>query len=274
MEKDKIGLALITCDRLNFFKKSLNSAIKAIQSIENSEFVIINDGEEKISTDWPNVIQTKVKEGVGKSKNLAFQFLIEKGCNHIFLMEDDVEIINKEVFDLYIKTSKNTGIKHLNFGLHGNHNLDYNRRPIIRKTVNYTDGTKIDLFPNVLGAFSYYHIDTLKDCGLMDENFYNALEHVDHTYHIIKKGYHPPFRWFADAHGSQAFLKDIVEDHKDSKIRSQEDFQNNFMKNLNYFIEKNKFSVVNNYGPQEKFYNIQEVLDSLKEIHKNHANKQ
>lgn len=273
MQKNKIGLALITCDRLNFFNKSSVSAIEAITSIENAEFVIVDDGEQKVSTNWKNVIHTKGREGVGKSKNLGLQFLIEKECEHIFLMEDDIEIVNKEVFDLYVKTSKNTGIKHLNFGLHGNHNLDYNRIPLIRKTINYTDGTKVDLFPNVLGAFSYYHIDTLKECGLMDEKFYNALEHVDHTYHIIKKGYHPPFRWFADAHNSKSHLKDIIEDHKESKIRTQEDFQKNFMNNLNYFIQKNNFSVVNNYGPQEKFYNIQEVLDNLKEIHKNHADK-
>mgnify|MGYP000394719400 CR=1 FL=1 len=78
-------------------------------------------------------------------------------------------------------------------------NLDQFGVSTIRKTVKYPNtDISIDLYPNVLGAFSYYHIDTLKDAGLMDESFYNALEHVDQTYQIIKKGYHPPFRWFAD----------------------------------------------------------------------------
>jgi hypothetical protein len=273
MEKNKIGLALITCDRLNFFEKSFKSAYSSISEFKNSEFIVINDGKEKIQKDNCNIVSTKGNEGVGKSKNIGLKYLIEKECEHIFLMEDDIEIIDSKVFELYINACEKTGIKHFNYALHGNHNLDYNRKPILRKTINYTDGIKVDLYPNVLGAFSYYHIDTLKKCGVMDESFYNALEHVDHTYHIIKEGYHPPFRWFADVHNSKNYLKDIVEDHKESKIRSEEDYHNNFLKNLNIFIEKNKFSVVNNYGPQEKFYNIQEVLDSLKEIHKNHAKK-
>ena len=82
--------------------------------------------------------------------------------------------------------------------------LNHLNQPNILKTINYPNtDVSIDLYPNVLGAFSYYHIDVLKDVGLMDENFYNAMEHVDHTYQIIKKGYNPPFRYFVDVNGSE-----------------------------------------------------------------------
>ena len=264
----KIGLGLITCDRPDFFKKSCDSIYK-LDCIK----VVVDDGESKVSTLLDKIDTDHPKSGVGKAKNKALEFLINQECEYIFLMEDDIEILDEKIFELYINASKSTGIKHFNFGLHGNHNLDYLGRPNVRKTINYPDSLKINLYPNVLGAFSYYHIDVLKDVGLMDENFYNALEHVDHTYQIIKKFYHPPFRWFADVEGSQIYLKDIVPDHQQSKIRNEENFMKTFQTALDFFIKKNNFSVVHGYGPTEKLYSEEDVLNSLKEIWKIHHKK-
>lgn len=269
MEKNQnsIGCALITCDRVDFFKKSYRSLLNACQKL-NIDHVVVNDGLENVDVKTDFLIKTGSKKGVAVAKNLALKFFLDQKVQHIFLMEDDIEILDKNVFELYINAQESTGIKHFNFGLHGNHNLDYLGRPNIRRTINYPNNTRINLYPNLLGAFSYYHIDTLKDVGLMDESFYNALEHVDHTYQIIKKGYHPHFRWFADVEGSRAYLKDIVPDHQQSKIRNEEDFQQNFKKALDTFISKNGFSVVQGYGPQEKLYSESECLENLKEIWK------
>lgn len=264
----KIGLGLITCDRPEFFKKSSNSLFK-LDCIK----IVVDDGENKVETILDKKNTDKPKSGVGKAKNQALKYLLEQECEHIFLMEDDIEITDEKVFDLYINASEATGIKHFNYALHGNHNLDYLGRPNIRKTINYPNNTRISLYPNVLGAFSYYHKDVLNKVGLLDENFYNALEHVDHTYQIIKEGFHPPFRWFADVENSSLYLKDIVPDHQQSKIRSDQDFQNTFKKGLDFFIEKNKFSVVQGYGPSESVYTEKDVLDSLKNIWKHHHQK-
>jgi GT2 family glycosyltransferase len=268
MQKDKIGVGLITCDRPDFFKKSLAS----LKNNYDLTIVVVDDGLNAVIDETCEVsgIKTTGKIGVGASKNKALKFLIEAECEHIFLMEDDIEITNSEVFNFYIKTAKETGVKHLNFALHGNHNLDLARNPIKRKIINYPSSAKIALYPNILGAFSYYHIDVLNSMGLMDEQFYNALEHVDHTYQIIKAGYHPPFRWFADIEGSENYLKDVVPDHQESKIRSQEDFMKNFMKNHERFMKKNGFSVLAGIGTPENEYTEEQVIESLKNIWKSH----
>lgn len=273
MEKNlnNVGCAIITCDRLDFFKKSYDSLLACKEL--GIQHLVVNDGNEKIPIKVETLIETGGKKGVAVAKNLALKFFLEQKVEHIFLMEDDIEILDKNIFELYINAQDSTGIKHFNFGLHGNHNLDYLGRPNIRRTINYPNNTKINLYPNLLGAFSYYHIDTLKDVGLMDESFYNALEHVDHTYQIIKKGYHPLFRWFADVEGSRACLKDIVPDHQQSKIRNEADFQQTFKKALDIFISKNGFSVVQGYGPQEKIYSESECLENLKEIWKIYQKK-
>lgn len=266
IKSENIGIGLITCDRPDFFKISS-------KSIEEIDFVkiVVDDGEHKVSTSLKKEDTKQPKSGVAVAKNIALKYLINQKCEHIFLMEDDIEIINPEVFQIYIKASKTTGIKHFNYALHGNHNLDRFGNPVVRKTIKYPNSMiSIDLYSNVLGAFSYYHIDTLNEVGLMDENFYNALEHVDHTYQIIKKGYHPPFRWFADVNGSNIYLKDIVPDHQQSKIRNNENFQTIFKNGLDNFIKKNNFSVVNGYGPSENFYSEKETLEILRNIWKKH----
>jgi GT2 family glycosyltransferase len=273
MEKNKIGVGIITCDREDFYIKASGSLSKALQTYTNYETVTVNDGTSKLKYQPINLINTTGKEGVGKAKNAALKFLIERDCEHIFLMEDDIEISNPFVFQEYIKTANNTGVRHLNYALHGNHNMSPFGTPIVRKTVNYPDGTKLDLYGNLLGAFSYFHKSVLDDIGLIDEDYYNAMEHVDHTYRAIKAGYHPPFRWFADVHGSNKMLKDIVPDHQQSKIRNQTDFQEKFKKGIDLFIEKQGFSVIGGYGPAEKQISEEEALTSLKNIWKSNQTK-
>jgi GT2 family glycosyltransferase len=271
--KNKIGIGLITCDRLDLFKISY----KSLEKGKDYVFVVVDDGIDTSVKDFVSnevhYVKTEGKEGVAVAKNKAFRYLIESNCEHIFLIEDDIEILDTKVFDLYINASKKTGIKHFNFGLHGNHNRDQYGNPTISKIINYPDDTKVVLYPNVLGALSYYHIETLDAVGLIDEQFYNALEHVDHTLQIIKKGYHPPFRWFADVEGVDKLVKDIVPDHKQSKIRSDVDFMENFFKNHEKFVKKNDFAIVYGYGPQEKVSNEKEVTENLKEIWRRHAGK-
>ena len=266
----KIGIALITCDRPEFFE----IAERSLEKIPgNPILVVINDGESIVKSSFQVIRTTKPFSGVGIAKNTGLKFLIEQGCEHLFLMEDDIKIIDPQAFNEYIRVANKTGVKHLNFGLHGNHNLDENRKPVIRKTVKYSEDTSIDLYPNLLGALSYYHIDVIESAGYIDEEFYNGLEHVSHTYDIIQRGYHPPFRWFADIADSYKFIRDIVPDHEYSKIRSEVDFRELFRKNLDIFIKKHKFSVVQGYGPPEKIHTEHHMTDSLKSIWKNHTTK-
>lgn len=232
------------------------------------EWVVVNDGNQEIPFFIENYIRTKGREGVAVAKNKGIRFLLDRGCEHIFLHEDDIEIIHPDVFDAYINASKSTGIKHFNFGLHGNTNLNFDSSPNIRKTVRYPDGTDIDFYPNLLGAFSYYHKDVFDAVGLMDERFFNSMDHIDHSYRAELKGFASPFRFFADIHDSGKYLKDIVPEHQQSVIRDA-NFRETFKKGLDQFIKLNGFSVVQGYGPQEIFYSEAECLNFLRLIYTN-----
>lgn len=218
---EKIGIGIITCNRVDFFNSLQESILQCCSDATN--FIVVNDGIDNINLKIPNChyIHNKENQGVGKSKNIAMQHLLDAGCEYIFILEDDLTVINPDVFKQYIKTSKVTGIQHFNFGpgtpfnraqslqgydLHNRHQLSNISKPCPKMVVEYNSEVAIDLYSHVAGVFSFFTSNILKAVGLNDEQFYNAWEHVDHTLRIIKSEGHPPFWWFADIHNSTDYL--------------------------------------------------------------------
>ena len=92
----KIGLGIITCNREDFYTKCCASIPKnGIDSL-----ISINDGK---PYDKPPsrgaYLQHEQNKGVGISKNKALQYLLEQGCEHIFLIEDDIIVKNADLKD-------------------------------------------------------------------------------------------------------------------------------------------------------------------------------
>jgi hypothetical protein len=57
----------------------------------------------------------------------------------------------------------------------------------------------------------------------MDEDFYNSGEHLEHTYRILRAGFHPPFWFFADVDRSEELLGDEPWSLSQSRIASRSD---------------------------------------------------
>ena len=129
----KIGIGIVTCDRENLFRKSFSS----IPDVD--EIVVVNDGlpypDDAYGTRRAELIQHKHNRGVGKSKNDAFRFLLSKKCEHIFISEDDVQILDGAVVDEYIRSARVTGIGQLNFAYHGPSNKTVEGSPNPKKVV-------------------------------------------------------------------------------------------------------------------------------------------
>lgn len=218
---NKIGVGVVTYNREDFCRNCLSS-IPAVD-----ELVVVNDGTPYSPDTYPKhatVIQHDTNLCVGVSKNDALKHLIAKGCTHLFLIEDDMTIIDSTVFEKYIHAAEASGIWHLNFGYHGTGNMK-DGKPYARQTVDYKDAL-IALNVNCVGSFSYYLRGVIEHVGLMDERFNNAWEHVDHTYRIIKAGLHPPFWYFADVADSYTMIKDYG-DKNTSSITLRPDWSSN-----------------------------------------------
>jgi glycosyltransferase involved in cell wall biosynthesis len=277
--KEKIGVGIVTCDRPEYLKNLLNS-IDACES-EIDEIVVVDDGKKQTAHTVfdGTIIGTTGRTGVAKAKNLAIENLLGKDCDYIFIIEDDMIVIDKSVFQQYIKAHKISGIHHFNYGpgspfnrkqkiknfdLHNRHLLDQHTEPNPKLTINYKDCT-IALYEHTVAMFSFFTKEVLQDVGLIDERYYNAWEHVDHTYEIIKKGYHPPFWWFADLANSHELLTEAPGAIDNSSIANKTDeWQKNVQSGMEIYKEKH-----GHYPNQPPYVEKDEVVNMLKTLKSN-----
>jgi len=221
----KIGLGIITCDR----PAGLQKALTHLPWERLDRVVVVNDGApvspeilREAGRGQTELLQNESNLGVGKSKNRALRHLLQAGMDHLFLMEDDIFVKDARVFEQYVEAARITGIQHLNFSQHGPNNKDPEGKAGPVTTVVY-GSVRIPLHRHCVGAFSYYSRECLEAVGLMDEDFYNAGEHLEHTYRILRAGFHPPFWFFADVDCSEELLGEEPWSVSQSRIASRAD---------------------------------------------------
>lgn len=232
---EKIGIGIITCNRFEFFKKCVDS-ITDVDCI-----VTVNDGSPyKYYGKSNEVVEHKQNVGVGITKNDALRYLLDKKCHHIFLIEDDMEITDNNVFEKYIRASKESGLQHLLFQYH----CGGSTKILSKKYIN----EEIDFFRRCVGSFNYYTSDVLNEVGVFDEKYVNASEHVDHTYRIIMAGFLPVFGAFPDITRSFKYIKE--QGGLDAScIRNGENVYENTLKSLNHFSEMHGTRPMGLYNP-------------------------
>lgn len=278
--KQKIGVGIVTCNRPEYLYNLLNS-IRPSCTID--ELVIVNDGEHIpgpsfTSTCPVTYLRNVTNLGVGKSKNRAIQQLLDKECDYIFIIEDDMIILDELIFDRYIEAHKASGIHHFNYGpgspfnrkqtiqnfdLHNRHLLDQHTEPNPKLVIDYGN-IKVSLFEHTVAMFSFFTREVLEKVGLIDDDFYNAWEHVDHTYRIIKAGYHPPFWWFADLYDSHKYLTEAPDAINNSSIANDsEQWHKNVYGGREIYKQKH-----GHYPNEPPFVTKDQVIEIIKQLKK------
>ena len=254
---ETIGVGIITCNRPEFFKKCRES----IDHKWYNYIVVVNDGDKPVKGAKAPVLKTEGGEGVGKAKNKAIKHLLEKGCDYIILVEDDM-LFKKNLFKEYIKAYKTTGIQHFMFAYHGPANKAgiSGGKPVPRKIIDY-GSLQIALNQHCVGAVCFYTKNCLERVGGFDEQFTNAFEHVDHSYQISKFKYAPPYWWWPDISNSLDYVEEQACSEESSAIRPRGDWQSNIKQAWVRFTDKH------GVGPTTvPDTSIQSVTQILKEI--------
>lgn len=271
----KIGVGIITCNRPEYLRNLLNT----LPYSEIDTLVVVNDGKPVESFDLHTgvMLDNPVNLGVGKSKNRAMKYLLDKGCDYIFIIEDDMLIKKNDVFFKYIEAYQQSGIHHFNYGpgspfnrkqtiqnfdLHNRHLLDQHSEPNPKMIIEYNPVVKIALYEHTVAMFSFFTREVLEQVGLIDEEFYNAWEHVDHTYRIIKAGFHPPFWWFADIANSEEYLTEAPGAIDNSSIANKtEQWTKNVYGGREIYLKKH-----GHYPNQPPFVTKDEVVSIIKKL--------
>lgn len=250
---NEFGIGVITCNRTDY----LLQCIKSMDGIDTPFKVIVNDGQDEVPdnkyTEGWATIQHKKNMGVSHAKNHALKFLIEQGCEYMFLIEDDTEILDLSVFDRYIEAHKASGVHHFNYGpgsafnlkqkikdfdLHNRHLLEQDTEPNPKMVINCDGVNKLWLFEHTVAMFSFFTRECIEKVGYFDTDYKNAWEHVDHTYRIIKAKMHPPFWYFADIYDSNKYISQIQGAIDNSVIANNDDWEKNVMEGREVYKEK------------------------------------
>ncbi len=144
---------------------------------------------------------------VARAKNQVLSEMLAAGCDWLFVAEDDVVVTSPEAVTGYVRACEQSGMEHLMFHAHG----PANPRPKESRGV-------VTIWPNWVGAWNIYSAASLRYCGLMDEHFHNAWEHVEHSARLAAHGHTAPGA--PDATGSEAWLREQPGALASSVIRS------------------------------------------------------
>ena len=238
---EKIGIAVISYDRPHFLRNSVENLEAKNWGGAHEKLIIVDEPYDKLKYQWlyeltdANII-FKENQGVGPTKNLAFEYLLKAKCKNLFTIEDDIIMVDDVTCVRYADYAHQKNVSHLNFALHGELNKDQG------KLLNWNRGAGVNetiyVYPDCVGAFSFYTSDILTDVGLIDENFKNAWEHVEHTWRISHTGTIPPFWYFMDFPDNSNCLREMPESLVQSSIRNDLNWKINVERGKRYWLSK------------------------------------
>ena len=218
-----IGVGIVTYNRPEYERMAIESVLEHLKDVE--KIYVYNDGGTPIEQVGREVvINAEENHGVGYAKNRLLELMMADGCDDMFLMEDDMEILDGDIIARYILAAELAGLDHLNFAQHA----WVPQRPM------RVEGD-LGFYQNCVGSFCYYGRSAIERAGYMDEHFRNAWEHVEHTNRI----YHGEF-WheWPDLINSRDYIRQQPNALETSTIRDDPEWEKNVEEGVAYWSEK------------------------------------
>ena len=201
MSKYKYMVGVITKDRYDGLKVLLKSLqnidnVKVIDASEHSEIESIRKQFPNVQDFYYNIPRSFCQ--VVHTKNILIHQFLKGDYDYLFLIEDDVKILDDDIFDKYIEISNKYNIPHMNFCSH----------PSEQETL-YLINDDVQISERLLGVFSFYSRRCIQRVGMMNPALNNnCWEHVEHTARIHKEfNYQPSFNHFPDIVNSWEYIK-------------------------------------------------------------------
>lgn len=200
MDKGKIGVGIVTYNSEDYYK----ALYESLPFDKINVLVTVNGGDKYKNEYKGNWIQHSENVYPSVCRNDCINFLLQRSCEHIFIIEDDMIIKSPNIFDSYIQASKEAGLKYFSFVSTSWESGTPNKRTP-RLTVEYKNNISISFYKNMCNEFTYHHKTCYEKVGLYDTNFRDPFD-IDLAYRESLQDYAAPFWWFADVTNSDKFI--------------------------------------------------------------------
>jgi len=196
-----IGIAISTHNRHDVVSRALDHQLKFLPA--GALVVVIDDGSAKPVTapEGVRVIRHDVSRGIVAAKNASLEALIDAGCEHLFLWDDDAWPIADNWHWPYIESPE----PHLAYQF-----LDLaGRNKLNDMAVLYQDDKNV-AYTGQRGVMLYYHRSAIEQVGGFDPVYGRGMyEHPDLALRIHNAGL---TTWaFADVVGSETLIHSMDE---------------------------------------------------------------
>ncbi|EMB4295871.1 glycosyltransferase family 2 protein [Enterobacter roggenkampii] len=198
---NKIGIAITTHNRPQVLANSLEQHRKHLPT--GAVVFVIDDGSNPPAKvpDWCKLIRHDKSLGIVASKNASLEYLMDSGCEHLFLWDDDAYAIADNWHLPYIKSPE----PHLAYQF-----LDLAGRNKLHDMAELYRDDKHVAYTGQRGVMLYYHRSAIKKVGGFDPVYGRGMyEHPDLALRIYNAGL---TSWaFADVVGSEKLIHSMDE---------------------------------------------------------------
>ncbi len=210
---NKIGIAITTHSRPQVLANSLEQHRKYLPP--GAVVFVIDDGSSPPAKvpDWCNLIRNDKSRGIVASKNVSLECLMNSGCEHLFLWDDDAYAIAHNWHLPYIESPE----PHLAYQF-----LDLaGPRKLNDLAVLYRDDQHV-AFTGQRGVMLYYHRSAIETVGGFDPVYGRGMyEHSDLALRIHNAGL---TTWaYADVTGSEKLIHSMDEHEEVTRSVSRPD---------------------------------------------------
>lgn len=200
MSNNKIGVGIVTYNSESYYKE----LYETLPFNKIDVLVTVNGGNNYTGNYKGNWVQHSENVYPSVCRNDCINFLLQRGCEHIFIIEDDMILKSPDIFDKYITASKESGIKYFSFvSTSWESGTSQNRTP--RLIIEYKNNVSVSLYKNMCNEFTYHHQSCYEKTGLYDTEFRDPFD-IDFAYREAQQDYSTPFWWFADITNSDKLI--------------------------------------------------------------------
>ena len=247
-----IGIVLFTLGGKNL-KRSLRGLTDVLDKT-----VVVNDGK-TIKPEDKSLLGVSEGLNIKKFINTVYdkypsacynmgirELLKDESVEHIFIINDSIEILDDTLFQDFIDVHKKTKLKALYYCRdEDDPRGSFNNT---RLTVDLGDN-EITLNMGTSGSLVYLHKDVFKKCGFFDERYRAAVEWSDFSYRLSQQNLSTPFLWFP--HVKSVGDKLIV---NDNEVMYEESMEDRILRGMKLFYMKYKCQIqdlINTYSKKD-----------------------